>query len=77
MSPIFQNNYFTKLIRCRLTQIETAINKLFAKCSVPVNDNLPRAHPFGSLKNNNNTIGFDCARGVLLVDWFETTEASG
>ena len=76
MSPIFQNIYFTKFIRQRLTQIEAGMNKLFTRCSILVNESLLRVHPFRSSKHNNNTISFDCARGVLLVEWLKSTEAS-
>ena len=76
MSSIFYNIDFTKYLRPTLAQIEVEMNKLFARCSVLVNDLQRCSYPFGSWKLKNNTIGFNCVRGVLAMKGLGLTKVS-
>ena len=76
MSSIFHNIYFTKYLSPRLAQIEAGMNKLFARCSVLVNDIQWRSYPFGFWKLKNNTISFNCVRGVLAMKGLGLTKVS-
>ncbi len=76
MCSTFQNINLAKLMHHRLTQIKTAMNNLFAKCSVMINHKSSAITSFEFWKHKNNMMNFLRAEGVLAFEWIKPKKAN-